>query len=279
MLAYAERLISEAHCAIGAVAPRGAHKRGTVVLTERPRAGARTRAGEGVSLQLGPRPQGCASPHFHLDADTAELRVWTEVLPLIELVPHSEAAQVAAEPVQDYVQRVQACAAPRGAARTIWSEYPGYPGEHAFGGLKTAGRTIAYIETSTDQYGSTEALYAYNLERDWDRLSSLTGNGASTENCLLNVEVNIANDGGGPPGEGHATTFPVGLGGYAIDASGDVAWIQDFYSGLRTLRVLTSHSSAVANIEEGAPEDLGLGAELTWTSGGEPHSRAIASIP
>ena len=223
-----------------------------------------------MNLRLGPRPRGCRAAHFHVQAHTAGLYLWTEVL--------GNPDEVDDEPVLERGPsgaQLEACVPPAGPVATVWSATELAPQEQSsFSGLETAGHTLAFVETQSDQYGTSQYLVAFDLDRSSEGpgCQMVTG----YRHCLLRE---IVAAGGPPPGEASAEVFPDGLAGYAIDASGDIAWIQDYASSRRALYILTGHSNAAIKVEEGDLGDVALnGGELTWTVGGQARSQAIATI-
>ena len=256
-LAYARELIDESHCAVGTIAPARHSPRNLVVLGESPRPGTRGPAGRRVHLRLGPRPRGCRAHHFHALAQTAGLDVWTEVFG----DPY--------EP-EDAGAMLEACVPPAGPIVTVSVASGG-----EFQELRTAGHTIAFIETHIEQQGTNEELVAFDL----DRTSTGPGCGISRgyEHCLLREGVE---DAGPQPAEPFGQYFAVGLvGAYAVDASGDIAWIQDYQSTRRALYILTAQSKNVVKVTEGDLADVSLSSgELTWTAGGQARKEDLATL-
>src|SRR5271165_6631002 len=145
VVAYARELIDESHCAVGTIAPAQHSSRNLVVLGESPPPGTRGRAGRRVHLRLGQRPRGCRAHHFHVLAHTAGLDVWTEVF---------------GDPYEPYYEAgamLEACVPPAGPVVTVSG------GE--FQELRTAGHTLAFIETRVEQEGTNKELVAFDLDR------------------------------------------------------------------------------------------------------------------
>jgi hypothetical protein len=184
-----------------------------------------------------------------VQAHTAGLYVWTEVFGNPDESLEQESSRT----------QLEACVPPAGPVATVFSGFE----DRSFTDLETAGHTLAFLETESDQYETSVSLVAFDLDR-------------SSVGPELSQPVA---DGGPPPGEGYADVFPDGLDGYAIDASGDIAWIQEYYSLTRALYVFTGDSNAAVKVEEGDLGDVGLTAgELTWTNGGQARSEAIAAL-
>lgn len=165
---------------------------------------------------------------------------------------------------------LEACVPPAGAVVTLSDASPGELHE-----FRDAGHVLAFIETHVEQEGAREELLAFDLDR------TSPGPGCDVfvvgyRNCLLRE---VVGDAGPQPPEPFGQEFAVGLVGYALDASGDIAWIQDYQSSRRALYVLTPQSKTAVKVAEGDLADVALSAGgLTWTADGQAQSQAIATL-
>ncbi len=257
VVTYARELIEESHCALGTIAPARRSSRNLVVLGESPAPGTRGRAGRRVHLRLGPRSRGCRADHFHVWAHTAGLDVWSEVF--------GDPREPGAAGFM-----LEACVPPAGPVVTLSDAGDGELQE-----LHIAGHTLAFIEAHVEKEGTNAELVAFDL----DRISTGPGCGMSlgSQHCLLRESVE---DAGPQPAEPFGQDFAVGLvGGYALDPSGDIAWIQGYQSSRRALYILTAESTTVVKAAEGDLADVALSSgELTWTAGGQAESEALATV-
>jgi hypothetical protein len=124
--------------------------------------------------------------------------------------------------------------------------------------------------SSYSQYGTVETLEVLDLARHAPGLACPPGNHPATARyCVLSARV-------GETGEFFGTGGPDGVAEYAIDAAGDVAWVQR-QGAVETLYFATPATRQPVSVEAGSSlGGLALSEEtLSWSAGGRAHSESV----
>ncbi len=257
---YARALIDEARCRLGTVRGDGAG----VVVAEHPAPGAHARAGQVVSLALGPRPHSCRQQRFQMLERTSKLRVWRNAV--------GDPDEQGGNP-RPWSIALQACRPPSGPVVTLWSinDEEAVQDSSVFSDLRVIGTVVAFVDKDSSQYGSAETLEVRDLARHAPGAGCPPGNQQpAARYCLLTAAV-------GRTGEPSGPQPPVdALSEYAIDKLGDVAWVQKL-GAVETLYLSTPAAHHPVTIEAGASIDgvaLSAGV-LRWSSGGQQHSQSV----
>ncbi len=262
---YAHALIDQARCRLGAIRREGTAFGAGAVTAQRPAPGTHVAAGRTVALVIGPRPRGCRQQRFQQLDHTSQLRVWRNVV--------GDPAERGSRE-RRWSSSLQACTPPSGPVVTLWSinSEEAIQDSSSFSELRVLGTVVAFLESSSSQYGTVETLEVLDLSRHAPGLScASTNQPASARYCVLSARV-------GEVGEFFGTGAPDGIAEYAIDAAGDVAWLQK-QGGLQTLYIDTPASRQPVSVEAGG--GLGgvvlSGGVLSWSSAGQQHSQPVAA--
>jgi streptogramin lyase len=221
-----------------------------IVVSQSVRPGALVAYKTPVRLRLGrkpPPPVACRSPRYsrvlHASRD---LIVWMD--PPEE--PDNEDSHGEGE--EPYF----ACVPPRGTKRQIFVEERDLEEYHAQSGLHVAGHFIGIASSGADHYNSgSNDLTVFDIARG---------------TVALDVSYSFS--------EGQTATTAVGP--FAIDARGDVAWVVKVFNGSGSPRetLVLRDTEGQRDVEAGVGiSDVAInGHVLSWTSGGERRSQALA---
>jgi hypothetical protein len=264
---YAQDVLSEAHCRLGVVRSQRRSHRGLVIVSQTPAPGGHA-AGRRVSVTLGhyTPPRGCTGGRFQLLAQTRSLYVWQDAVgdPLSYRLPQAAEAR-------DPRLALRACLRPAGRPFTLWELNDREVAIQDSGGyrdVQASGSVVGLVEWQADQYTNVETLTVLRVLP--------ASRCPHRRPCAEQVD-GVGVEGGGINGSPPGTLFG-GVDRYVLDPGGDVAWLGRV--GARAdLFLMTPKRKQpwLVELADTPVTNLALASgNLTWTSGGQPHSTPAA---
>lgn len=188
----------------------------------------------------------CKSPHgAHLITRSGRMLAWSKVL----------------GGGREVRTLVVACLRPGGQRHTLY-ESPASYWPPAFSQVKSAGTLLAMLITAGGGYGSVGDLVVFDVRSGKRR---------------ARTQVQLSTD--------YIPSPYASLVGYALDAAGDIAWIESAgerrippqeSTGSDYLRLQTARGTRTLDIAAAISSVAIAGGEVTWLSGGVAHSTPLA---